>query len=127
LVLVFEFETAELLVAGQENSMPSNGEIIADIIYRTCNVGDDLAFTAATSPEYAVASKYRARRLRSLSVGDVLSFDGEVFLACESFGWKRVAEDELLVLDAEVAEPVIRARYNFGRAEELTVTVPVEG
>lgn len=56
------------------------------------NVGDDPAF--GTPSDIAVA--YRARGLRSLSVGDVV-VAGDVPLACASFGWNVVAHPAALV------------------------------
>ncbi|UOW93377.1 hypothetical protein SEA_LABELLE_51 [Mycobacterium phage Labelle] len=40
------------------------------------------------------AKAYRAKLLRSLSVGDVVVV-GETAWACESIGWKRLTTDEL--------------------------------
>jgi hypothetical protein len=70
-----------------------------------------------------LAAQYRARRLRSLSVGDVVQVRSD-FYACDSVGWSKVSADDLNILDAEAAEKVIRDRYEFEPGEELSITVP---
>ena len=52
------------------------------------NVGDDPLF----GEPLAVAVEYRAKRNRSLSVGDVVAVDRRLY-ACASFGWSRVMRD----------------------------------
>jgi hypothetical protein len=70
-------------------------------------------------------ARYFARKLRSLSVGDVIAIDGKRFYSCESAGWAARDLKELRILPAAEAERVVRARYEFRPAEELTVTVPL--
>lgn len=73
---------------------------------------------------------YFARKLRSLSVGDVLALDdGKTteYWSCDSFGWTKRREEELRVLTAAQARFVVRERYGFKPDEELTVTVPWTG
>lgn len=45
-------------------------------------------------PESALAKQYRAKQLRSLSVGDVVAI-GEMAFACESAGWEKITTEEL--------------------------------
>jgi folylpolyglutamate synthase/dihydropteroate synthase len=79
-------------------------------------------FNVGTGPR---AQAYRARRLRSLSVGDVIQVDNVAF-ACASFGWDEVDLSEAKVLEGQAAVDVIRERYEFRPSEtELTVTVPL--
>jgi len=71
---------------------------------------------------------YFARRLRSLSVGDVLAIDygpATQYWSVDSFGFRSREEDELRVLTAAQAERVVRERYQFKPAEQLSVTVPL--
>lgn len=110
LVKVYEFVTSDLLSA-------------EDIFY-TFNVGDDPAL-ARDERQLSLARAYRARKLRSLSVGDVLIFEGEAALACESAGWRVVAPDELHVLDEAEATRAVRERYEFRKYEDLSITVPL--
>jgi hypothetical protein len=67
---------------------------------------------------------YFARRLRSLSKGDVV-FVGSQPWSCESVGWAQRNLSELRTLAAAQAEQVIRSRYEITAREELTVTVPL--
>lgn len=112
LVRVFEFQSASI-------TRP-------DDIFRCFNISHERGM-ADTLLEHDLALGYRARRLRSLSIGDVLVFDGVTFLACESAGWKVVSHDDLRILTAEEAGAAIRARYGFGPGEKLSITVPLEG
>jgi hypothetical protein len=52
----------------------------------------NLAFEAFNIGETGVAADYRARRLRSLSVGDVVEIDGRQY-RCASLGWTRVPNE----------------------------------
>lgn len=69
------------------DDMPVSRSTVATLedVYRLFNVGDD--------PEFGVpdarALAYRARRNRSLSVGDVVYVGGE-WHGCASFGWTRI-------------------------------------
>lgn len=54
--------------------------------WKVFNVGDDPEFGLV----YEVATEYRARRNRSLSMGDVLQIDEGGWYACEDFGWKAI-------------------------------------
>ena len=108
LVLVFEYDS---LVTTDSTSY-SDHTLLADA-FHTFNVGsNDLAAT------------YRVRRLRSLSVGDLVEIDGRAY-SCESAGWKAIPHDGMYVLDAAEAERVIRLRYFFDPGEDLCITVPL--
>ena len=72
-----------------------------------------------------LAQRYRDRRLRSLSVGDVVVV-GETAWACASAGWTPVTGDALRILEGAEAEMAIRARFRFRPTEPLTITVPLE-
>lgn len=139
LVKVFEF--------GADSMTP-------DQVFHAFNVGDDPAH-AVSAAEQELASAYRGRRLRAMSVGDVLAYEaapayrarrrpppseGDVpafevepggpvaesgYLACERGGWKAVPAGDLAILGPGEAEAVIRERYDIGAGEELTVTVPL--
>ena len=69
-------------------------------------------------------ARYFGRKLRSLSVGDVVLIDGDAY-SCDSVGWSPVHRDDLRFLCAAQAEQVIRERYEIGPREELAVTVPL--
>jgi hypothetical protein len=118
--LVAVFETpldAELLRKGGLSA-------VAEWLFMALNVGDDPELCDPASGAAEVARAYRARRLRSLSVGDVLLFGDGVALACERMGFREVAYADLGWLTAADAEPVIRERYEIW-GEPLTVTVPL--
>ena len=51
-------------------------------------------FMEFNSGEGKFANEYRAKRLRSLSVGDVVTI-GETAWACESVGWSAVSSTDL--------------------------------
>lgn len=86
---------------------------LLDIIYREFNVGTS-----------ELAAAYRARKLRSLSVGDVVMLDSRIY-ACEPAGWRRVTYDDLNMLHGLKADRAIRERLRFDKNDELTVTVPL--
>lgn len=65
---------------------------VAEEAFELFNIGDDPDFRPAGPDETAVA--YRARRLRSLSVGDVVRA-GDVALACASRGWDYIDPADL--------------------------------
>jgi hypothetical protein len=67
---------------------------------------------------------YFASKLRSLSVGDVVFIDDAGY-SCESSGWDVVSRFDLRILTTAEAEPVIRERYEFKDAEDLSITVPL--
>ena len=69
-------------------------------------------------------ASYFARRLRSLSVGDVVMIDNKAY-SCEGVGWQERRLAELRTVTAAQAEQIIRARYEFGPRETLAVTVPL--
>jgi len=127
LVKVFEFEVSDLFTPEDAAMASLTDEIVADIIFRAFNVGHEPGYGTPGTKEFELATKYRARKLRSLSVGDVLVFDYETYLACESAGWKVVDQGELRVLTTRSAKRLVRERYGFEPAEELSVTVPLEG
>lgn len=123
LVRVFEFDTDDLLDP-DVNLAP---EILGDVVYRVFNVGHETHYYQ-DEREHELALAYRARRLRSLSTGDVLLL-GEIALdCCVSFGWEIVSPDDLRIINtAEHAEKLIRLRYDFKPGEPLSLTVPLEG
>lgn len=93
----YDPDTADLyLVHTYEVERQSNGrpepKNVAAQAFHTFNVGDDPSF-GTPQPE-AVA--YRAKRLRSLSEGDVVLVidpdENRTFLACAKFGWDEVPE-----------------------------------
>jgi hypothetical protein len=69
-----------------------------------------------------LGDEYRARRLRSLSVGDVVSVDGRNY-AVESVGTRRI--DCMNVLLGDSADAAIRKRYRLPAGEPLSITVPL--
>jgi hypothetical protein len=75
-------------------------------------------------PEDDVARAYRARRLRSLEVGDVVVIDGHPW-SVERAGFKGRQPGELrVVADPAQAETLVRDRYGFRPAEQLAITIP---
>lgn len=68
---------------------------------------------------------YFGRRLRSLSVGDVLVINDEIAFACESEGWREVSAASMHVLPHGDAVQEVRKRYGFGPMERLSITVPL--
>lgn len=128
LVKVFEFDMNDLMFTDESRYL---GCIeIADRVYRAFNVGDDPTFTKVGSREHTLALAYRARKLRSLSKGDVVAFHTDagpvLYFACGS-GWDAVNESDLsIVTDTHEAGRLIRERFDFGPSEELAVTVPWE-
>lgn len=73
---------------------------------------------------------YFGRKLRSLSVGDVLALDdGKTteYWSVESCGFASRREEELRVLTAAQGAAVVRERYQFKPGEPLTTTVPLFG
>lgn len=112
LVKVFEYDPADL-----------PGDDTLGGAFTTFNVGDDPGFTEPGAMR-DLALRYRARRLRSLSVGDVIAVDGETW-ACEAAGWRPVAVRELnIVTDPAAAEAIARKRYQIPARERLTISVP---
>lgn len=107
LVKVFEFEA----------------DLGPNSVFRAFNVGDDPELSSS-QVELELAQEYRSHRLRSLSVGDVLAYDGQTYLACESVGWREIDADELHVLDGDEADRAIRDRYGFKAGEQLSISVP---
>jgi hypothetical protein len=74
----------------------------------------------------AVGRAYRARRLRSLSIGDVIAIDGGDTFSVESMGFQVRKPEELRIeTDLAVAEALIRNRYGFEDGEQITHTVPL--
>jgi hypothetical protein len=64
---------------------------IAEVVYAICNSSPGELFGAATRHPGLVAD-YRARRVPSLSVGDVVVLAGDVGLAVASFGFERITQ-----------------------------------
>lgn len=102
LVKVFEYETDR------------DADFTLEDAFETFNVGTD-----------ELAQQYRARKLRSLSVGDVVTLDALAYSVEPGFQFQRRFDTELrIVTDPAEAERLIRERYHLGWHEELTVTVP---
>lgn len=68
---------------------------------------------------------YFARRLRSLSVGDVIRIEGEGAHAVENIGFNWAHRDELRIVTGAEAERLIRERLHLGDDEEMVCTVPL--
>ncbi|MDN5895524.1 MAG: hypothetical protein L0H93_16045 [Nocardioides sp.] len=68
---------------GPDSNDPA--ELVAENAFELFNVGDDPAFDTPAP----VAVAYRAKGLRSLSVGDIVDVNG-VPLACAKHGWQEV-------------------------------------
>lgn len=110
LVRVFEYLRDDYTRPEDEN----------EVAFHRFNVGTD-----------ELSQAYRARRLRSLSVGDVIGYgpdngEPEAFFACASFGWDPVRASDLRVVQGDEAVALIRERFEFRPSEtELSVTVPL--
>ena len=64
---------------------PFSGEDAADHAFRVTN-----APTSVLSPaDAAIARNLRMARVRSLSVGDAVEVNGEIFMCC-GCGWKKI-------------------------------------
>lgn len=121
LVRVFEAELDEQRIA----LIARHGAVAAaEHLFMTFNVGDE---PGRADDEYTsqLAHAYRARRLRSLSVGDVLLFGDAFAVSCERVGWQIIDSADLLVLNAEDGERAVRTRYQFRPGEQLTLSVPL--
>jgi hypothetical protein len=127
LVKVFEFGLDDLMFADESRYLGCTE--IANRVDRVFNVGDDPTFTKVGSREHTLALAYRARKLRSLSKGDVLAFHTDagpvLYFACNSL-WEQVGAGELNIVDAAEAIRLVRERFGFGAAEPLAITVPLE-
>lgn len=111
LVKVFQFSAEEWPGARYPES-----------IYHVLNVGHEPGYAHGDARKLAEA--YRARRLRSLSVGDVLVINGFYF-AVARLGFECIdGEEDLHIVDAETAERLIRERFEFKPGEQLTLSVP---
>lgn len=68
---------------------PHDDQHVLGNLWHLFNVGDD--------PEWGepapLAVSYRRKRLRSLSVGDVVELDGRAY-CCANVGWQRLADDQ---------------------------------
>jgi len=111
LVPVFEYEAPGDPATDTERLLHSAFELF--------NVGHD--------PDFGVpdptALAYRARKLRSVSKGDVVQV-GDNAYACESRGWAAVGGESMFVVDGKRAEHLIRERYQLKPHEPLCLTVP---
>lgn len=120
LVKVFEYD-----VTAYDTGDTGHTRALLNQAFETFNVGDDPEFNGRMTPEQReLARAYRARRLRSLSVGDVVQI-GAMGYAVASLGWEPFDLTELNVIDGPEAEATIRRRYQFKPGEMLTVTVPL--
>ena len=117
LVLVFKYELT---------GPPGDDAILAEA-FEVFNIGDDPSLNGhLTDEQRDRATAYRRNRLRSLSTGDVVVIQGQPY-SCESAGWRARSPDELRILQAEEAEPVIRERYDIPSREALSISVPWSG
>lgn len=111
LVKVFEYDQPDVEL--------DPAKLLADI-YRLFNVGDDPHFGTPSD----LAKRYRSRRLRSLSVGDVVRIGDQAY-SCESVGWQERAQDQLdIVAGIDAQESVVRERYEIGPREQLVCSLP---
>jgi hypothetical protein len=108
LVLVFEYDAGP----ASDRVSYSHQRLLVDA-FDTFNVGSD-----------ELAAQYRARKLRSLSVGDVVEINDSAY-ACESVGWELCSSDDLRIIPADEAERLVRERFDFGPHEALAITVPL--
>lgn len=106
-------ERHELVWVFQYHCVGSTDEQILNDAFEMFNVGDD-----------GIAKEYRERKLRSLSVGDVVVIDQRAY-SCESVGWKERKVSELGFVPASKAEQIIRERYELGPREPLSISVPL--
>jgi hypothetical protein len=60
-------------------------EEAAELVFHITNAPEEML----SEEELEVAKAFRAKGNYSLSTGDIVEVDGEMFL-CESFGWKKV-------------------------------------
>lgn len=77
----------EVFTYSTQRTADTNDDVLAAEAYTLFNVGHDSEF-GVPDPR---AVDYRARRNRSLSVGDVLDIDGR-FFACDAVGWRALPE-----------------------------------
>lgn len=85
LTMVHEFEITETEIAWVNSPLGHKAILsILDWIFQELNIGE----------ESELATQYRAKRLRSLSVGDVVVL-GELAFSCDSAGWGKVTTEEL--------------------------------
>lgn len=112
LVKVFEYEDS----APRE---PAEVMALLERAFYEFNVGED-----------DLAAAYRARRLRSLSVGDVLILasesEGEGAWSCQMAGWAPVPTGELRVVAAAEADKILRERFQYAPEDALSISVPWE-
>lgn len=99
--------------------------------YELPDAGDDMAVAEDAFARFNDGSgredaAYFARRLRSLSTGDVVKVDGQAY-SCQSAGWAARCDAELNVItDPAEAEALVRARFQIpARERVLTITVPL--
>jgi len=96
-----------------------------EALWKALNVGDDPEFNGDMPlADVLLAQAYRERKLRSLSVGDVVRV-GNRWFTVASAGWTEVKAAELQILDTEAAEAAVREMFQMTSDEELTVTVPL--
>lgn len=103
LVKVFEYEVEE-----------TDPESLLAEAWETFNVGTN-----------GLAQAYWDRRLRSLSVGDVVVLGNEAYSVEPTAGYQPRSFAELRIkTDAATAEDAVRSLYRFAPGEQLSVTVP---
>jgi len=85
LTMVHEFEISETEMDWIYKRYSKDFAInVLEYVFEQTNIGE----------ESKLAKEYRAKGLRSLSVGDVVSV-GETAFSCDSCGWSRITTEEL--------------------------------
>lgn len=123
-----EAERHELVwVFTYEGDSAKDDETLLAEAWHAFNVGHDPEF----GPPSDLALAYRARKLRSLSMGDVVIIGHSPqeprsprIWSCDS-DWTERQQTDLRILPASDADKAIRARMDFGPDEPLTHTVPL--
>lgn len=120
----FGWKPEHPLVPVFEYADSGNDTLILHRAWETFNIGHEPEFNVPAE-QRRQALLYRARKLRSLSVGDVIAIDGQPH-AVESFGWQSAGPGDLNIVEGQEADRLIRKRYRISpRRERLTLTVPL--
>jgi hypothetical protein len=83
--LVRVYRTTYAPDVGMDPDLRQDPAVFASAMFTACNVGPGMV----TGELERIRGEYRARRLRSVSVGDVIAI-GETPLACASVGWQAI-------------------------------------